>query len=312
LVSPVLDEEEKMNTPTAPVPDLPAGISVVTARGSLPAVAVSLPSAAALVYLHGAHVAEWTPAGELPVLWMSDFGRFSTADALRGGIPLCFPWFGQNAGDPTLPNHGWARLAEWTLVNAVISAVGGADAAELTFELTEQSVGVPAGTAPMRLHYVVTVGSELTIALQVLNTGDTDLSFEEAFHTYLAVGDITVTTIDGYTDLSYIDRTVTPEAVAVSVDPVRFDGNQVDRIYPMPQGAVVNDPANSRVITVTAEASAQSVIWNPGSAKAASMGDFGDNEWTSMVCVEALNIRNSAVTLAPGASHRMTATVATR
>jgi D-hexose-6-phosphate mutarotase len=297
-----------MNTPTAPLTDLPAGISVVTARGSLPAVAVSLPSATALVYLHGAHVAEWTPAGELPVLWMSDFGRFSTTDALRGGIPLCFPWFGRNAADSTLPNHGWARLAEWTLVNAVT----GADAAELTFELTEHSVGVPAGTTPMRLHYVVTVGSELTIALEVLNTGDADLSFEEAFHTYLAVGDIMTTTIDGYTDLSYIDRTVTPEATRVSAESVRFDGKQIDRIYPMPNGAVVNDPANSRVITVAAAASAQSVIWNPGSAKAAGMGDFGDDEWTLMVCVEALNIRDSAVTLTPGASHRMTATVAAR
>jgi D-hexose-6-phosphate mutarotase len=297
-----------MNTPTAPLTDLPAGISVVDARGSLPAVAVSLPSATALVYLHGAHVAEWRPAGQLPVLWMSDFGRFSTADALRGGIPLCFPWFGQNAADPTLPNHGWARLAEWTLINAVSDT----DAAELTFELTEQSVGVPAGTAPMRLHYVVTVGAELTIALHVLNTGDTDLAFEETFHTYLAVGDITTTRIDGYTNLPFIDRTVTPEATAVSAEPVRFDGDQIDRIYPMPDAAVVNDPANSRVITVTAAASAQSVIWNPGSAKAAGMGDFGDDEWTSMVCVEALNIRDSAVTLAPGASHRMTTTVAAR
>ena len=297
-----------MNTPTAPLTDLPAGISVIDARGSLAAVAVSLPSVTALVYLHGAHVAEWCPAGQLPVIWMSDFSRFSTADALRGGIPLCFPWFGQNAADPTLPNHGWARLAEWTLIGAVIRV----DDAELTFELTEQSVGVPAGAAPMRLHYVVTVGSELTVALEVLNTGDADLRFEEAFHTYLAVGDVLTTSIDGYTNLSYIDRTVTPEATAVSAEPVRFDGDQIDRIYPMPRGAVVNDRANSRVITVAAAASAHSVIWNPGSAKAADMGDFGDTEWTSMVCVEALNIRDSAVSLGPGASHRMTTTVAVR
>jgi D-hexose-6-phosphate mutarotase len=290
-----------MTSPTAARTDLPAGIRAVEAHGSLPAIAVSLPSATALIYLHGAHVAEWRPTDQLPVLWMSAHSRYGATDALRGGIPLCFPWFGQNASDPTLPNHGWARLAEWTL----LSATSGADVAELTFELTDESVGVPAGTAPMRLLYVVTVGATLTVDLQVVNTGDADLTFDEAFHTYLAVADVTATSIHGVANLPFIDRTVTPDATAVSAEPMGFVGDQVDRIYPMPSAIDVDDTGNSRVITVAAKASAQSVIWNPGRAKAAGIADFGDDEWASMVCVEAVNIRDHAITLAPGASHRL-------
>ncbi|PRY68448.1 glucose-6-phosphate 1-epimerase [Glaciihabitans tibetensis] len=297
-----------MTTPSAPLTDLPVGISMIDGLGSLPAVAVAHPSATALIYLHGAHVAEWCPTGQLPVLWMSALSRYSTADPLRGGIPLCFPWFGKNATDATLPNHGWARLAEWTL----ISAESGADAAELTFELTEQSVGVPDGTAPMRLLYVVTVGAELTADLQVINTADRDLTFEEAFHTYVTVGEITATTIGGFENLPYLDRAATPEATGVSAQRVLFGGEHLERIYPMPALIDVDDAAQSRVITVVAPASAQSVIWNPGSVKAADIADFGDDEFTSMVCVEAANVLDGAITLAPGASNHMTTTLAVR
>ena len=294
-----------MNTPTALTIDLPAGIRVVEAHGSLPAIAVSLPSATALIYLHGAHVAEWRPTDQLPVLWMSPLSDYSSTAALRGGIPLCFPWFGQNPADPALPNHGWARLAEWTL----LSATSAADSAQLTFELTKRSAGVPDGTAPMRLLYVVTVGAQLSIELQVINTGDNDLTFGEAFHTYFAVADVTATDVLGFENLPYIDRTVTPGATAVSPTSITFTGAQVDRIYPMPTAVEVDDTGNSRVIVVAAEASAQSVVWNPGTAKAAAIGDMPDDDWTSMVCVEAANILDDTVTLAPGDSHRMRTTI---
>ena len=294
-----------MNITESPSTALPTGIRLVTAHGDLPAIAVSIPTATALVYLHGAHVAEWVPTAQAPVLWMSAHSGYSSTDALRGGIPLCFPWFGMNAADATLPNHGWARLAEWSLLNAVIQG----DAAELTFELTEQSGGVPAGTAPLRLVYVVTIGAELTVDLRVENTADSALTFEEAFHTYLSIDDVTATSISGFEDAPFLDRTVTPELLAVSPLPVQCGGEQIDRVYPMPELITVTDAGNSRVIAVTATEAAQSVLWNPGRAKAAAIADFGDDEWTSMVCVEAANIREGSITLAPGTSHHMGVTL---
>jgi len=290
-----------MTTTTPPHDNLPAGIRLVEANGALPAIAVSLPSATALIYLHGAHVAEWRPTDQRPALWMSALSQYSATTALRGGIPLCFPWFGQNATDPSLPNHGWARLAEWTL----LSATRGADDAELTFELTDRSVGVPAGTAPMRLLYVVTVGARLTVELQVENRGAADLTFEEALHTYLAVADVTVASVHGLENLHYSDRAVSAEATGASPAPITFDGDLVDRIYPMPSAIEIDDRGNSRVITVVAGAAAQSVVWNPGTIKAAAMADMPDDGWTSMVCVEAANIVEHRITLAPGASHRI-------
>ena len=130
--------------------ELAQGIRLVAGHGGLAAVEVTTPagsgaSTTALIYLHGAHVADWTPAGGKPVLWMSKFGVFSETDPLRGGVPLCFPWFGPNGTDASAPNHGWARLSTWSLVDSrTVDTATGAAATEIVFELTQDSVGVPA------------------------------------------------------------------------------------------------------------------------------------------------------------------------
>jgi tagaturonate reductase len=284
---------------------LPTGIRIITARGGLPAVEVAIDSATALIYLHGAHVAEWTPAGEKPVLWMSENSVFSPTAALRGGIPICFPWFGPNSADPTAPNHGWARISPWALTAAVLV---GPDA-HLTFELAGAHRDAADVAQQLSLQYTVVIGSTLTLGLTVRNEGNAAVSVEAAFHTYFAVGDARETTLLGLADLPYLDRTITPPATASSPVPVAFLGGEIDRVYPMPRIVTIQDDRNERSIRVGETDAAQTVVWNPGSAKAAAMGDFGDNEWTETVCVEAANVRDQAMVIDPAASHHVGVTI---
>jgi len=294
-----------LGTARQAAPTLPAGIRLVSGRGDLPAVEVTIDSATALVYLHGAHVAQWTPAGQKPVLWMSRHSAFSATAALRGGIPICLPWFGPNRTDATAPNHGWARISPWSLTEA---ALVGPDA-QLTFELDGSHPDAIGTAQPLALRYTVTIGATLTLALTVRNDGDAPVTVETAFHSYFAVADARDTRLLGLADLPYLDRTLTPPAMAGSALPVTITGAEIDRIYPMPRVVTIDDAGNARTIQIGHTDAAQTVVWNPGSLKAAAMGDYGDDEWTETVCVEACNVRDQAVTLAPTASHRLGVTL---
>jgi tagaturonate reductase len=293
-------------TPAPQVPEvLPTGIKFVPGHGGLDAIEVSIASATALVYLHGAHVAEWTPTGQEPVLWMSEKGAFSPTAALRGGIPVCFPWFGPNLTDATAPNHGWARISPWFLTAAELV---GADAV-LTFELAGAHRDADGTAQPVSLLYTVTIGASLALELAVQNDGNAEVSVEAAFHTYFAVGDARATQLLGLTDLPYLDRTLTPPGTASSALPVAIIGGEIDRVYPMPRVITIDDTQNQRSIRIGQSDAAQAVVWNPGMAKAAAIGDYGDTEWTENVCVETANVRDQAMVLAPSASHRMGVTI---
>jgi len=217
---------------------------------------------------------------------------------------VCFPWFGPNLTDATAPNHGWARISPWTLTAA---ALVGPDA-QLTFELAGAHPDFAGTAQPVSLRYTVTIGATLALALTVQNDGDAAVSVEAAFHTYFAVGDARATHLLGLADLTYLDRTLTPPAAASSALPVALIGGEIDRVYPMPPVVTIDDAGNQRRIQVGHSDAAQTVVWNPGSVKAAAMGDYGDDEWTENVCVEAGNVQGQAMLLAPGASQRMAVT----
>jgi tagaturonate reductase len=280
---------------------LAPGIRLVDGRCGLAAVEVTVPAATALIYLHGAHVAGFSPAGHQPVLWLSEFGAYSDDAAIRGGVPICFPWFGTNKTDAAAPNHGWARLADWSLVDTARRG----DAARLTFQLTQNSAGVPVGFQPFTAQYTVTVGAQLELEFAVHNDGTTSFTFEEAFHTYFAVGDVTTTILTGLETLPYLDRSTTPASTGSSLLSVTFHGREIDRLYPMPPELTLRDTANDRTLAAVSWNAAQTVVWNAGELKAAAIADYGDAEWTETVCVETCNVGDHLVTVAPGATHRM-------
>lgn len=268
---------------------------------------VSGPAATGEIYLQGAHISAWRPADEADVIWMSQASMFEAGQPIRGGVPICFPWFGPGRDSQSSPAHGFARLANWSLAGT--EDLDGAVRVRLV--LTDADVarlpGVERWQRPFQLTYSVSFGSELEIELVARNTGSEEFSFEEALHSYFCVDDISRTRVDGLDGAEYLDRA--PDAAAerqIQSGPVTFSG-ETDRVYFSSSTAIVVDEAAGRRITVAKENSASTVVWNPWVAKSAAMPDFGDEEWREMVCVETANALDDAIVLQPGDSHTMSA-----
>src|SRR5260221_8191174 len=166
--------------------DIPGALRLEPEPGGLTRVAISTPAAEADLYLQGAHLANWTPRGERPVLFLSRKSLFAFGRAIRGGVPIIFPWFGARSDGKPGPAHGFARTSEWTVENTKQREDG---RVEITLALSDNDATRELFDVPFRLRFRVTVGSELEMELETSNLGKTPFTFEEALHTYLAVGD---------------------------------------------------------------------------------------------------------------------------
>jgi glucose-6-phosphate 1-epimerase len=262
------------------------------------------------VYVHGAHVTAFDKAGEPGVLFMSGQSLFQADKAIRGGIPVIFPWFGPRQPDPTgkSPMHGFARVSEW----AVESARGGGDVVSVTLSLMPSELSRSLWPHDFKLTYAVTLERDvLKLDLTVTNTGAEGFPFEEALHTYFAVGDVRHASVEGLAHTTYLDKVDNLAEKSQDAAPITFAG-ETDRVYvATPATCTINDPGLRRRIVVEKEHSDATVVWNPWVAKAKAMADFGDDEWANMVCVESANVGPHAVTLAPGASHGMRVRIST-
>jgi glucose-6-phosphate 1-epimerase len=286
---------------------LPASVRREPGHGGLACLSTSTPLATAEVYLQGAHLTAWKPADQSPVLWVSGQSVFAPGKAIRGGVPICFPWFAAQATDPKAPGHGFARTRSWTLVAAREMANG-----SVTLSLAlEDDESTRAGAWPHRFRatFTIEIGRTLTMALAVENRDVVPVMFEEALHTYFAVHDVRDIDITGLENTAYLDKVQQMAERRPSVEPIRFTG-ETDRIYLDTRAdCVIHDPGMRRRIVISKTGSETTVVWNPWVDKARALSDFGDDEWPEMVCVETCNVSVHAVTLAPGEQHLMSATI---
>jgi glucose-6-phosphate 1-epimerase len=280
---------------------LPASVTPEVGRGGLPVLRVATATATAELVRQGAHLTAWTPAGQQPVLWTSQRSTFAPGQPIRGGIPVCFPWFGPGP-TPEAGLHGFARTTPWR-----VTAVGETpDGVQLTLALTDAAIADRAAWPhPFSASLDLSIGQSLGVALAVTNTGPEPITYAQALHTYLAVGDVRDVQVQGLADLPYLDR-LGPGARPPAGEPLRIVG-ETDRIYPQPGTIAVADPVLRRTITVTSTGSADAVVWNPWVAKAAAMADFGDQEWPELLCVETANVLDHAISLEPDATATMAA-----
>lgn len=282
---------------------LPDNVNFDAGEGGLTRMHLRAQGAKAQVYLHGAHVTHWRPKDAEPVLWMSRKSWFEEEQPIRGGVPICLPWFGTRDDAPDAPNHGFGRLHPWRVTDTAVNQ-DGSISATLAFEPGEDLF--IAWSNPFKAALTVTVGERLTLSLAVTNTGDKAMTFTEALHTYLAVGDVRDIAITGLEGASYLSKTEGGRFTQGD-EPIRFAG-MVDRVFTGSDAAcVLDDPGYNRRITVAKTGSKSTVVWNPHIEKAEAMPDFGDDEWPGMVCIETANALDDAVTLAPGATHVMEA-----
>ena len=287
--------------------ELPRFARVVAGNGGLPKVSITSPEATGEMYLHGAHVTSWRPAGAEEVLYVSPNSRWEDGRTIRGGVPICFPWFGDKSHDPTAPAHGFVRTKAWRLLSIEQNSEGVA-----VIMVTESDAGTKRlWPADFRLVHRATFGSELILELVLTNAGTTPLRFEEALHSYYRVGDVTKARLRGLDAVHYLDKTDSNHEKTQHGDIVIAE--ETDRVYLNTKHALdLDDPVLSRQTRITKENSLTTVVWNPWVQKVRAISDLGEGEWARMVCVETSNVSSFAVDLAPGQEHRMKATVRVR
>ena len=277
-----------------------------TTAGGLVEVRVDTPLAHARVALQGAHVIEWQPHGGAPVLFISSRSLFQPGKAIRGGVPLIFPWFGAKADDPKAPQHGFARSSEWQLGAVAKDAKG---AVRLTLALAADDATRRVWPHDFTARYQVVIGETLEMALEVENTSSHPFSFEEALHTYLAVADAREIAVTGLAGTTYIDKVDGFKRKRQEAPQIRLSG-ETDSVYlDTPATCVVDDAGLRRRLVVDKSGSVSTVVWNPWQEKAGGMSDFGPDEWPKMVCVETANAADNAVRLSAGERHTMRAVV---
>lgn len=279
---------------------------VESGQGGLRRLVIETERAEAQIYLHGAHVTHFQPRGQKPVLFMSARSSFEAGKPIRGGVPLCFPWFGARQDGRRGPSHGFARVLEWDVTGAETRSDG---TVEIGFRLLPKSWAEQEWDGELEVDYRVTVGSALGLELRVGNPSNRPVGFEAALHTYLAVGDVRQVSIEGLAGTSYLNTVGTPITQTEGAEPIRITA-ETDRIYKNTRSTcVVRDPVWQRQLVVQKTGSNATVLWNPWIAKAKAMADFGDEEWPSMLCIETCNVREHTITLAPGQSHAMQAII---
>lgn len=257
------------------------------------------------IFDHGAHAWAYQPKGQQhPVLWLSQKSEFAEGAPIRGGIPVVFPWFGAGPDGRLDPKHGFARLDTWhrSDIKDTVEADGRL--------LVEYELDDAMDHRDFPYDYTAYLLAKFTpeylqVGLQVTNDGTEPFTFESALHTYLAVSDIRQITLDGLDGCSYLDRASGAQQLECTQSgPVAFSG-ETDRVYAHRGSVVLNDPVWGRRLEISKQGSASTIVWNPWSEICARMPDLGDDEWTGMVCVEAGNVLDDAITLLPGQTHTL-------
>jgi D-hexose-6-phosphate mutarotase len=260
----------------------------------------------ARISLFGGHVFDWQPAGEAPVLWLSSGTRFDRQRSIRGGTPVCWPWFAVHPEHADWPMHGFARNTMWRL-----ESVGEA-AGQVTVRL-----GLPVEEpharyfAPaMRPTLDLVIGDSLTFELVQTNAGNEPVQIGQALHTYFEIGDIAAIEITGLEANRFIDKLVIERdggERAAEGRPITVSG-EIDRIYrDLAEPITLVDHELGRRIEIVHEGASNAVVWNPWVAKTERLGDMGTADaYRTMMCIETGNVPPEALMLAPGETHRLT------
>jgi len=254
---------------------------------------VTAPAAEATIYLQGAHVTHWKPAGLAPAIFLSQRAEFAPGKPIRGGVPVCFPWFGPRAGEPA---HGFARITGWELVKTVAMPDG---SVTLNFHLPEIPER-PAWKNP-RTELVVTVSGKLTMELTATNESAAAIEIENCLHTYFHVGDINQVSLIGLAGAPFDDFAAgAAGARKAENDAVLRIAKETNRVYPDTTATVeIRDNNFKRTIHVEKSGSNSTVVWNPWTTQKLP-DDFDPAEHKHMVCVESGNVKQNKISLAPG------------
>lgn len=282
------------------------GVTVEEDYPGFPILVVKTEDATAHVSVYGAQVLKWIPKDHEPVLYLSPKAVFEAGKAIRGGIPICWPWFNAHPENTDYPSHGFARISNWELlsceeVNKEIV---------LKFQLPCTAETKKFFPHEFELTATITIGAKLSVAVKTRNLGEKSFQISGALHTYLAVGDIERTQIEGLLEASYLDCVGEPTE-REQKGPLKIEC-EVDRIYKSMASHLIRDLDNHRSIFVDKTGSRSTVVWNPWKARSEEIKDLPDKDYTEFVCVETSNAWTDRPTVRPNMSHTLETTIGLR
>lgn len=281
-----------------------AGVSFDESEDGLVTAHIENELASATLALQGGHVVHWQPAHAAdPVLWLSKRARFGHGRSIRGGVPICWPWFGAHPTDESLCPHGFARIMPWNLVESRSLENG---ATLLQLQICESPAAQQQFPYPHELTLTIEIGSTLKMALATSNLGDEPLLIGEAFHTYFQISDIDQVHVHGLDSCEYANK-MSEYSRHIQEGDIRFS-QEYDRVYLNTAGeCTIVDPGMQRRIHIAKTGSQSTVVWTPGQVKAAELHDIGPgDDWRQMVCVESANALDNVVYIGAGQTHVMT------
>ena len=251
----------------------------------------------ARIFMQGAQIDQFVPKGKQPLLWVSSADDYQPGNGIRGGIPVCWPWFGTHT-HPDYPQHGFARNKVWTLDSVNIHD----QIVDLVFSLPKSEIDQQYWPHNTEVKVLFTLGETLSVSLVNTNLDDHEVTLTQALHSYFPIGDIHKLSASGFNGSQYIEFGEGP--FQQTADTVEFT-KETDRVYThlAPQ-QTLHTPHGS--IVVSRENSHSAVLWNPWIAKSARLSRFNNDDYLTMVCLEAANVLEDKVVLAPVESHRLT------
>ena len=282
-------------------------LSVSEPEPGFPVIKVSTKTSTATIALHGAQVLTWIPEGQQPVLYVSPRAKYEAGIPYRGGIPVCWPWFGQVPDEPSKPQHGFARTRFWDL----IEAKSGAATAHLTFKLAldDEARAMFPHDCEVTVH--ITVGDKLSVALKTKNIGEELFKVGGALHTYLTVGDIDRVQVEGIKECHYIDQLEDPPISKFQEVPVKIE-EETDRSYRSVASVLMRDLGQKRSVFVDKSGSRSTVLWNPWIEKSKAIQDLPDRAYLEFVCIETANAGTDQPTVRPGKTHTLETVIGLR
>ncbi|WP_292979943.1 D-hexose-6-phosphate mutarotase [Nitrosomonas sp.] len=272
--------------------------------GGLPFVHVKSDKASALISIYAGQVLAYRSKGaQDDLLFLSQQAYYQTGKAIKGGVPVCWPWFGPDPEGKGRPAHGFMRNRMWNVVETAVTAAGDIRIV-LGVTDTEETQSIWPRAFDLKLE--ITIGDTLNLELVTRNSGTQPCTITQAFHTYFSVGDIRQTYVSGLENTRYIDK-VDDNLEKNQIGAVTVDA-EVDRIYQsVGSNLVIHDAAHKRRILITSRGNRTAVVWNPWAKISAEMADLQDDDYLHFICVETTNAATDRVHIQPGSEFRLVA-----
>ncbi|MGL4893689.1 MAG: D-hexose-6-phosphate mutarotase [Shewanella sp.] len=250
----------------------------------------------ARIFLQGAQIDHFQPTGKPPLLWVSEADDYQPGNGIRGGVPVCWPWFGMST-EAGFPQHGFARTRIWNLSSVAMRNQW----VDLRFDLKISEEDKHYWPHNTEVSVLFSLGDTLSISLVNTNLGKQTISLTQALHSYFPIEDIHQVTASGFSGAKYIEFAKGP--YSQTTDEVQFD-RETDRVY-TELGPVQLLHTPQGIIEVSRENSRSAVLWNPWIEKSKRLARFNDNDYLTMLCLEAANVLEDKLELAPGETHSL-------